>query len=143
MIAMFVARSRQPGRWPCSAVLALLAGCSTLSPYSRLTKLDLALSAGAAGQSSLTGRPSPVVVRLFELETPGGVREADPSASRTSRGDPGPLTLVTSEEAGAASRRAGRTRSSAWGGELLRGRVSPPTVIWRGKLALRVVPVTA
>lgn len=39
------------------AVLALLAGCSTLSPYSRLTKLDLALSAGErVNPTSMAGR---------------------------------------------------------------------------------------
>ncbi len=39
------------------AVLALLAGCSTLSPYSRLTKLDLALSAASGSiPTSMAGR---------------------------------------------------------------------------------------
>ena len=59
------------------AVLALLAGCSTLSPYSRLTKLDLALSAGERVNPDLNGRPSPVVVRLFELKHPVAVENAD------------------------------------------------------------------
>lgn len=59
------------------AVLALLAGCSTLSPYSRLTKLDLALSAGERVNPDLNGRPSPVVVRLFELKHPVAFENAD------------------------------------------------------------------
>lgn len=63
------------------AVLALLAGCSTLSPYSRLTKLDLALSAGERVNPDLNGRPSPVVVRLFELKHPVAFENATSSAS--------------------------------------------------------------
>lgn len=59
------------------AVLALLAGCSTLSPYSGLTKLDLALSAGERVNPDLNGRPSPVVVRLFELKHPVAFENAD------------------------------------------------------------------
>ena len=63
------------------AVLALLAGCSTLSPYSRRTKLDLALSAGERVNPDLNGRPSPVVVRLFELNTRWRSRTPTSSAS--------------------------------------------------------------
>ncbi|MBH9390326.1 type VI secretion system lipoprotein TssJ [Pseudomonas aeruginosa] len=59
------------------AVLALLAGCSPRSPYSRLTKLDLALSAGERVNPDLNGRPSPVVVRLFELKPPVAFETAD------------------------------------------------------------------
>ena len=72
------------------AVLALLAGCSTLSPYSRLTKLDLALSAGERvnpdSWPAVAGGSAAV-----RAETPGGVRERRLlQPLRTSQGDPGP-----------------------------------------------------
>lgn len=52
------------------SMLLLLAGCSTLSPYSKLTKLDLMLTASDRLNPDLHGRPSPIVVRLIELKNP-------------------------------------------------------------------------
>ncbi|MCK0983409.1 type VI secretion system lipoprotein TssJ [Pseudomonas aeruginosa] len=80
------------------AVLALLAGCSTLSPYSRLTKLDLALSAGERVNPDLNGRPSPVVVRLFELKHPVAFENADFFSLYERPKETLDSDLVTSEE---------------------------------------------
>ena len=59
------------------AALLLLAGCSTLSPYSKLTKLDLTLTASDQLNPDLNGRPSPIVVRLIELKNPVAFENAD------------------------------------------------------------------
>lgn len=76
----------------------LLGGCSALSPYSSLTKLDLTLSASDQVNLDLNGRPSPLVVRLLELKHPVAFENADffslyerPKASLSP-------DLVTSEE---------------------------------------------
>lgn len=55
----------------------LLAGCSALSPFSSLTKLDLTLAAGDRLNPDLHGRPSPVVVRLIELRHPVAFENSD------------------------------------------------------------------
>ena len=55
----------------------LLAGCSTLSPYSHVTKLNLKLTASDQLNPDLNGRPSPIVVRLFELKHPVAFENAD------------------------------------------------------------------
>ncbi|AKS09680.1 type VI secretion system lipoprotein TssJ [Pseudomonas trivialis] len=57
--------------------LALLAGCSSLSPFSTLTKLDLILTASDEVNPDLHGRPSPVVVQLLELRHPVAFENAD------------------------------------------------------------------
>ena len=57
--------------------LVLLAGCSTLSPYSHVTKLNLNLTASDQLNPDLNGRPSPIVVRLFELKHPVAFENAD------------------------------------------------------------------
>ena len=58
-------------------VLGLLAGCSTLSPLSTLTKLDLTVTASDDVNPDLHGRPSPVVVHLLELRHPVAFENAD------------------------------------------------------------------
>lgn len=58
-------------------LLGLLAGCSALSPFSTLTKLDAALTASDLVNPDLHGRPSPVVVHLFELRHPVAFENAD------------------------------------------------------------------
>ncbi|WP_237885121.1 type VI secretion system lipoprotein TssJ [Pseudomonas sp. PGPR40] len=58
-------------------VLVLLAGCSSLSPYSTATKLNLKLTASDQLNPDLNGRPSPIVVRLFELKHPVAFENAD------------------------------------------------------------------
>ena len=58
-------------------VLGLLTGCSSVSPFSTLTKLDLTLTAGDEINPDIHGRPSPVVVRLLELRHPVAFENAD------------------------------------------------------------------
>ncbi|UVJ45970.1 type VI secretion system lipoprotein TssJ [Pseudomonas sp. LS1212] len=57
--------------------LALLAGCSSLSPYSTMTKLNIKLTASDQLNPDLNGRPSPIVVRLIELKHPVAFESAD------------------------------------------------------------------
>ncbi|MGJ7515829.1 type VI secretion system lipoprotein TssJ [Pseudomonas baetica] len=57
--------------------LVLLAGCSSLSPYSSVTKLNLKLTGSDQLNPDLNGRPSPIVVRLFELKHPVTFENAD------------------------------------------------------------------
>ncbi|WP_458131285.1 type VI secretion system lipoprotein TssJ [Pseudomonas sp. R3-41] len=59
------------------ATTLLLAGCTTLSPFSTMTKLSLTLTANDRLNPDLNGRPSPVVVRLFELKHPVAFENAD------------------------------------------------------------------
>jgi type VI secretion system protein VasD len=59
------------------AALVLLAGCSSLSPYSHVTKLNLKLTASDQVNPDLNGRPSPIVVRLIELKHPVAFENAD------------------------------------------------------------------
>jgi len=59
------------------ATLMLLAGCSSLSPYSQITKVNLKLTASDQLNPDLNGRPSPIVVRLFELKHPVSFENAD------------------------------------------------------------------
>ena len=55
----------------------LLTGCTALSPFSALTKLDLTLTAGERLNPDLHGRPSPVVVRLIALKHPVAFENSD------------------------------------------------------------------
>lgn len=57
--------------------LAVLSGCSALSPNSDLTKLDLSLQGGDRLNPDLNGRPSPIVIRLLELKHPVAFENAD------------------------------------------------------------------
>jgi len=59
------------------ATLLALAGCSMLSPYSTLTKLNLRLTASDQLNPDLNGRPSPIVIRLIELKHPVAFENAD------------------------------------------------------------------
>ncbi|MEX6500734.1 type VI secretion system lipoprotein TssJ [Pseudomonas zhanjiangensis] len=59
------------------ATLLALGGCSALSPYSHLTKLDLSLSGSDQLNPDLNGRPSPIVLRLIELKHPVAFENAD------------------------------------------------------------------
>ena len=59
------------------AALLVLGGCSTLSPYSQMTKLDLTLSGSDQLNPDLNGRPSPIVLRLIELKHPVAFQSAD------------------------------------------------------------------
>ncbi|WP_439865077.1 type VI secretion system lipoprotein TssJ [Pseudomonas antarctica] len=57
--------------------LGLMAGCSAVSPFSTLTKLDLSLAASEQVNPDLNGRPSPVVVNLLELRHAVAFENAD------------------------------------------------------------------
>ncbi|MHC8303371.1 type VI secretion system lipoprotein TssJ [Pseudomonas sp. PB3P13] len=59
------------------AALVLLSACSSLSPYSHVTKVNLKLTASDQLNPDLNGRPSPIVVRLFELKHPVTFENAD------------------------------------------------------------------
>lgn len=59
------------------AATMLTVGCASLSPFSTMTKLDLTLTASDQLNPDLNGRPSPVVVRLFELRHPVAFENAD------------------------------------------------------------------
>lgn len=60
-----------------TAALLTLAGCSALSPYSHMTKLDLSLAGSDQLNPDLNGRPSPIVLRLMELKHPVAFENAD------------------------------------------------------------------
>ncbi|SEM60426.1 type VI secretion system protein VasD [Pseudomonas sp. ok272] len=65
-------------KWLAAFAAALtLAGCTSLSPYSTLTKLNLTLTASDQLNPDLNGRPSPIVVRLIELKHPVAFENAD------------------------------------------------------------------
>lgn len=64
-------------RFFCLAALLALGGCSALSPWSQTTKLDLTLAGGERLNPDLHGRPSPIVLRLFELKHPVAFENAD------------------------------------------------------------------
>lgn len=59
------------------SALAILAGCSSLTPYSTLTKLELKITASDRLNPDLNGRPSPIVLRLIELKHPVAFENAD------------------------------------------------------------------
>lgn len=58
-------------------LLGMLAGCSSLSPYSKVTKVRLTLTGSDQLNPDLNGRPSPIVVHLFELKHPVTFENAD------------------------------------------------------------------
>lgn len=76
----------------------VLGGCSTLSPYSSVTKLNLTLSASDQVNLDLNGRPSPIVVRLLELKHPVAFENADFFSLYERAQESLSPDLVTSEE---------------------------------------------
>jgi type VI secretion system protein VasD len=61
----------------CMVLGLLLSGCSALSPYSSMTKLELSLAASEDLNPDIHGRPSPIVLRLMELKHPVAFENAD------------------------------------------------------------------
>jgi len=55
----------------------LLVGCSTLSPYSSQTKLQLTLQSSEYLNLDINGRASPLVLRLYELKHPAAFESTD------------------------------------------------------------------
>lgn len=78
--------------------LGLLASCSSLSPYSHVTKLNLKLTGSDQLNLDLNGRPSPIVVRLLELKHPVAFESADFFSLYERAKDSLVPDLVTSEE---------------------------------------------
>ncbi|MEH6492448.1 type VI secretion system lipoprotein TssJ [Halopseudomonas sp.] len=56
---------------------ALLSACSSLSPYSDLTKVDLSLQGSERLNPDINDRPSPIVLQLIELKNPVAFEHAD------------------------------------------------------------------
>jgi len=79
-------------------MLVLLSGCSALSPYSSVTKLNLQLTASDQLNPDIHGRPSPIVVRLLELKHPVAFENADFFSLYERAGKSLTPDLVTSEE---------------------------------------------
>ncbi|MEJ5057291.1 MULTISPECIES: type VI secretion system lipoprotein TssJ [unclassified Pseudomonas] len=79
-------------------VMVSLAGCFSLSPYSSVTKLNLQLTASDQLNPDLNGRPSPIVVRLFELRHPVAFENADFFSLYERAKESLAPDLVTSEE---------------------------------------------
>ncbi|WP_434607389.1 type VI secretion system lipoprotein TssJ [Pseudomonas sp. R1-7] len=80
------------------AVTTSMAGCASLSPFSTMTKLNLTLTASDQLNPDLNGRPSPVVVRLFELTHPVAFENADFFSLYDRARESLAPDLVTSEE---------------------------------------------
>ncbi|MBS68874.1 MAG: type VI secretion system lipoprotein TssJ [Pseudomonas sp.] len=80
------------------ASLLVLGGCSALSPYSKLTKLDLELHGSDRLTPDLNGRPSPIVLRLLELKHPVAFENGDFFALYQRPKEVLAPDLVTSEE---------------------------------------------
>lgn len=76
----------------------LIAGCTSLSPYSHITKLNLRLTASDQLNPDLNGRPSPIVVRLFELKHPVSFENADFFSVYERAKEALALDMVASEE---------------------------------------------
>ncbi|ARB29272.1 type VI secretion system lipoprotein TssJ [Pseudomonas tolaasii] len=79
-------------------LVGLLTGCSAISPFSTLTKLDVKLTAHERVNPDLHGRPSPVVVRLFELRHAAAFENADFFSLYTHAEQVLPKDWINSEE---------------------------------------------
>lgn len=55
----------------------LLSGCAWMNPYSDITKVNIRLNGSDYLNPDLRGRPSPVVVRIFELRNAVNFTNAD------------------------------------------------------------------
>ncbi|MAB25700.1 MULTISPECIES: type VI secretion system lipoprotein TssJ [Pseudomonas] len=55
----------------------MLSGCSMLSPYSDMTKVDLTLQGSERLNPDINDRPSPIVLQLIELKNPVAFEHAD------------------------------------------------------------------
>ncbi|MGB3125291.1 MAG: type VI secretion system lipoprotein TssJ, partial [Pseudomonas sp.] len=83
---------------PLLLLLVLLNGCSTVSPFSTLTKLDVGLNVGEHVNPDLHGRPSPVVVHLLELRHAVAFENADFFSLYTNAEQALPKDWLNSEE---------------------------------------------
>lgn len=101
--------------------LSLLAGCAALSPYSELTKLDLALVGSDELNPDLNGRPSPIVVRLIELRHPVTFQNADFFSLYQRPREVLSPDMVVQEELELRAGRAARAEAARRHGQPLRG----------------------
>ena len=83
---------------PMLLLLGLLSGCSAVSPFSTLTKLEVGLTVGEHVNPDLHGRPSPVVVRLLELRHAVAFENADFFSLYTNAEQALPKDWLNSEE---------------------------------------------
>ncbi|NUU38165.1 type VI secretion system lipoprotein TssJ [Pseudomonas sp. C2B4] len=126
--------------------LVLLTGCSSLSPYSTVTKLNLKLTGSDQLNPDLNGRPSPIVVRLYELKHPVAFENADFFSLYERARESLTPDLVTSEE---LELRPGETvdlklsveEGSRYVGVLAAYRDLPETK-WRHTIQITAVQVT-
>ena len=58
-------------------VASLLTGCSWMNPYSDVTKVNMRLNGSDYLNPDLRGRPSPIVVRVYELKNAVSFMNAD------------------------------------------------------------------
>lgn len=58
-------------------ITIVLSGCSFLNPYSDVTKVNIRLNGSGYLNPDLRGRPSPVVVRVYELKNAVNFVNAD------------------------------------------------------------------
>lgn len=58
-------------------IIAVLTGCSWMNPYSDVTKVNIRLNGSDYLNPDLRGRPSPIVVRIYELKNAVNFMNAD------------------------------------------------------------------
>lgn len=58
-------------------IALLVSGCSWMNPYSDLTKVNVRLTGSDYLNPDLRGRPSPIVVRIYELKNAVNFANAD------------------------------------------------------------------
>jgi type VI secretion system protein VasD len=80
------------------AAVLTLTGCAALSPYSAQTRLELTLTGNDLLNPDINGRPSPVVVRLLELNNPVDFEARDFFSLYTGRRETLAQDLIASEE---------------------------------------------
>ncbi|MDO7896640.1 type VI secretion system lipoprotein TssJ [Pseudomonas citrulli] len=123
-----------------------LSGCAAWSPFSTMTKLHLTLAASDQLNPDLHGRPSPVVVRLFELRHPVAFENADFFSLYERAKDTLSTDLVASEElelrpGDSVELRLGLTGDGRYLGMLAAYRDLPHTR-WRYTLAVAPAQLT-
>ncbi|MBC3363631.1 type VI secretion system lipoprotein TssJ [Pseudomonas sp. SWRI154] len=123
-----------------------MVGCVTLSPFSTMTKLDLTLIASDQLNLDLNGRPSPVVVRLFELKHPVAFENANFFSLYERAGESLSADLLASEELELRPGETIRLRLDIAGGGRYVGVLAAyrdlPQAQWRYTLPVAAVRVT-
>ena len=76
-MSRFVSPLRRRSLLVASAGSALLAACGTKPPPPKPTQVSGSIKASAGLNPSVTGRPSPLQVRVYELKAPAAFNTAD------------------------------------------------------------------